>query len=131
MSDLTGYCRHEPGRDEFTCDQCRELMERGSFPLYGFEPLPNGLPRWQHDLKILEEFLGAVVDGLKSFEVRRNDRDFRVGDVLNLKEWDNLHEAFTGVRVQRRVSYITDYEQKPGFVVLGLQNWLVIRARKV
>ncbi|MEG0259568.1 MAG: DUF3850 domain-containing protein [Lysinibacillus sp.] len=33
-----------------------------------------------HDLKILPEYLEAVVSGKKTFEIRKNDRDFQVGD---------------------------------------------------
>ena len=34
--------------------------------------------------------------GAKTCEVRINDRDFRVGDVLELKEFDHERETFTG-----------------------------------
>ena len=37
-----------------------------------------------HDLKTLAQFWDAVYDGKKTFEVRRNDRDFQVGEWLNL-----------------------------------------------
>ena len=30
--------------------------------------------------------------GIKSFEYRRNDRDFKVGDLLLLREWDPTQE---------------------------------------
>lgn len=41
----------------------------------------------QHDLKATPADYGAVVSGDKTFVVRRNDRDFRVGDTLRLHEW--------------------------------------------
>lgn len=73
-----------------------------------------------HELKIKPEYFAAVVSGDKTFEIRNNaDRNFQVGDTLSLKAWDG---EFTGQTVERTVSYITDFEQKQGYVVLGLQK---------
>lgn len=73
-----------------------------------------------HELKIKPEYFAAVVSGDKTFEIRNNaDRNFQVGDTLLLWEWDG---GFTSQTVERSVSYITDFEQKPGYVVLGLVN---------
>jgi len=72
----------------------------------------------RHELKIKPEYFSAVVTGEKTFEIRNNaDRNFQVGDTLILKSWDG---EFNGNYVKRTVSYITDFEQKPGYVVLGL-----------
>lgn len=73
-----------------------------------------------HELKIKPEYFAAVVTGDKTFEIRNNaDRNFQVGDTLLLWEWNG---GFTGRTAERTVSYITDFEQKPGYVVLGLAN---------
>lgn len=73
-----------------------------------------------HELKIKPEYFAAVVSGDKTFEIRNNaDRNFKVGDTLLLWEWD---EGLTSQTAERTVSYITDFEQKPGYVVLGLAN---------
>lgn len=74
----------------------------------------------KHELKIKPEYFAAVFFGEKTFEIRNNaDRNFQVGDTLMLKAWDG---EFTGDFVEKVVSYITDFEQKPGYVVLGLVN---------
>jgi len=74
----------------------------------------------KHELKIKPEYFAAIYFGEKTFEIRNNaDRNFQVGDTLLLKAWDG---EFTGDFVEKVVSYITDFEQKPGYVVLGLAN---------
>lgn len=73
-----------------------------------------------HFLKTWPEYFQAVVEDRKPFEIRRNDRDYAVGDVLVLQEWCPVKGDYTGNYVKRCVSYLTDFEQKPGFVVLGL-----------
>ncbi|EOS7882279.1 DUF3850 domain-containing protein [Enterococcus hirae] len=72
-----------------------------------------------HELKILPVYFEAVVNGRKQFEIRKNDRDFQVGDQLILKEWNK--DGFTGRACQSEITYITDYMQKNGYVVLSIR----------
>ena len=41
-----------------------------------------------HKVKTLPSFFAAQRDGLKLFEVRRNDRDYAVGDTFVSREFD-------------------------------------------
>jgi uncharacterized protein YqfB (UPF0267 family) len=88
----------------------------------GFLVAPGACAKWEHDLKILPEFFPEVVGGRKTFEIRRNDCDFRVGDVLHLMEWDG--QRFTGLSVSKSVPYVTNFEQKAGMVVMSLAQWI-------
>lgn len=50
----------------------------------------------------------AVRVGLKRHEVRVNDRGFQVGDWINLHEWDQETETYSGETVHARVTFITE-----------------------
>ncbi|EAE2532704.1 TPA_asm: RNA-binding protein [Listeria monocytogenes] len=71
-----------------------------------------------HKLKILPKHFIDIMEGRKTFEIRKNDRDYEVGDMLILREWDGEYTIF---HIPAEVTYITDYEQKDGFVVLGIK----------
>ncbi|MBO0962511.1 DUF3850 domain-containing protein [Neobacillus sp. MM2021_6] len=71
-----------------------------------------------HDLKILPEYFSAVREGLKTFEIRKNDRDYQVGDTVELLEYDRDH--YTGDSLLCEITYITNYEQKEGYVVFSI-----------
>jgi hypothetical protein len=75
-----------------------------------------------HYLKCWPEYFQAVKSGAKPFEIRENDRDYKVGDVLILKEWHMGMQKYTGDEEERTISYMTTYNQKSGYVVLGLSN---------
>ena len=63
----------------------------------------------RHVLKILPTFYNRVKLGLKPFEIRRNDdRDFRLHDELELREWSRYPKEyeFTGRALLATVSYI-------------------------
>src|ERR1041385_2836695 len=73
-----------------------------------------------HDLKTWPAFFTPLADGVKHFEIRRNDRIFRVGDDLLLREYDPHRQQYTGREVRRTIIYMTNFNQLDGFVVLGL-----------
>lgn len=77
----------------------------------------------KHELKIWPEFFQAVEDGRKTFEIRRKDRQYQVGDILKLMEYDPVRNEYTGSAVLVRVTYILDDPNfvLPGYVVLGIQ----------
>ncbi|WP_339012617.1 DUF3850 domain-containing protein [Lactococcus garvieae] len=42
-----------------------------------------------HELKLDIKYFEDVKSGKKNFEIRKNDRDFQIGDVLELKAYKN------------------------------------------
>lgn len=59
-----------------------------------------------HGLKCWPEFFQAIHTGKKTFELRVNDRDFKVGDVLLIREWDPKTKKYTGRKLVRDVTYL-------------------------
>lgn len=77
--------------------------------------------RTEHELKIRSEFFLRVATNQKTFEIRKNDRDFQVGDILILKEWrdgDGYVDYSNALR--REIVYISTFMQQHGYVVLGI-----------
>jgi len=94
-----------------------------------------------HELKVWPEFFAQVVAGRKRFEIRPDDRGFKVGDEVKLREWDpkcykeDVPFGYTGSECSVRVTYITDFGQpsKKGVrqVVLGISEpWAVLSNRE-
>lgn len=74
-----------------------------------------------HKLKILPEYFEAVIDGRKKFELRNADRDYSVGDILDLREYDSKTCTYTGRRVLCFVTYILDLQPLlQGHVILSI-----------
>ncbi|QJD54428.1 hypothetical protein P9A28_gp42 [Sphingomonas phage Eidolon] len=79
-----------------------------------------------HELKCHPHFFAAIAAGKKTFEIRRNDRDYRIGDMLNLREYDPTF-GHTGRRLSGlEIVYMMMAEDfpaiLPGFVIMGLRG---------
>ncbi|UOE78430.1 DUF3850 domain-containing protein (plasmid) [Parageobacillus thermoglucosidasius] len=74
----------------------------------------------KHRLKTWPEYFEAVLSGKKTFEIRKNDRDFRVNDLLLLQEYNPKTEEYTGREVLVEVTYITDFGQPDNQVVMSI-----------
>lgn len=75
-----------------------------------------------HELKILPEHFTPVLDELKTAELRKNDRNFSVGDKLVLLEWNG---DYTGDGTVRYVSHVADVgSYLPGYVLLSMVKYL-------
>lgn len=77
-----------------------------------------------HELKTWTTYFEAILKGIKTFEVRNNDRNFQKEDILILKEWDNDKSEYTGRQISRDVSYILQGGQfgiEDGYVVMAIK----------
>jgi len=87
----------------------------------------------EHDLKTWPSFFNAIAEGRKTFEARRADRDFDVGDVLILHEWDPTRNGsalsdcagYTTREMRVRVTYVLrggEFGVLPGYCVMAIQR---------
>ncbi len=60
----------------------------------------------KHELKCWPKYFEAILSNDKLFEVRLDDRDFQLGDILQLREWEPDARRYTGRQLSRRVTYI-------------------------
>lgn len=92
-----------------------------------------------HELKVEPPHFDALMDGSKTFEVRKNDRGFQAGDALKLWDFDPGRCGTGGRRckpgsgcpayirsITRRVTFVYSGDPRfggiePGFVVLGIE----------
>lgn len=76
-----------------------------------------------HELKCLPDFFRAMKLGLKSFEYRKNDRNFQLNDMLFLREYEPEDDTYTGRALLRRVTFlVTDCPGLPdGYCVMQVE----------
>ena len=74
-----------------------------------------------HELKILPKYFEQVWLENKNFELRKNDRDYKVGDYIRLLEFNN--GTYTVRECSRKILYIlrdcSEYGLIDGFVILS------------
>jgi len=78
-----------------------------------------------HHLKCWPVYFSRLVSMEKTFEVRRNDRDFQTGDYIDLLEYDLEKQKFTGASMALKITYILHGGAmgiQSGFCVLGIQR---------
>lgn len=73
-----------------------------------------------HELKIKQEFAVKYYNGYKPWEIRKKDRDFKVGDSINFTIIE------TGHKYTREIIYVFEGEEyglKKGYCVLTLSGY--------
>ena len=90
----------------------------------------------EHILKLNDRYFDAVANGIKTFEIRKNDRDYKVGDTLVLKEVNDDGRRLTypnhdlgmnlDYEVKVAVTYILTHDEfdgiSEGYVALGIRR---------
>lgn len=76
-----------------------------------------------HSLKILPEFFNEIITGKKTFEIRKDDRGFKVGDTLVLNEIAPISGIYTGRKTVVKITYIFRggrFGLEEGFVIMSI-----------
>lgn len=83
--------------------------------------------RVTHKLKIWTSFADCVLDGTKTFEVRRNDRGFQKGDTIVFEVMDDggvLHNTFHELNGKEyTITYVLNgWGLKDDYVAFGIRG---------
>ena len=74
--------------------------------------------------KILPQYIYAVINGEKTFELRKDDDGIEVGDHVILREWTG--ENYTGLSIEVEVTYVLrnveQYGLMNGFCIFGIRK---------
>lgn len=76
-----------------------------------------------HDLKIKPEYLEAILVGEKNFELRKDDRGYKVGDYIRLYEYENGQETgkfSSPLLIKFILRDCKQYGLMDGYCILGL-----------
>ncbi len=78
-----------------------------------------------HELKTWQPYFHAVLTGAKSFELRKDDRAYTIGDALVLREWNPDTSNYTDNWIRVRVTYLVrdapHFGLMPGYVIIGIE----------
>lgn len=83
----------------------------------------------EHRVKTWPPFFKDALLGKKPFELRINDRDYKVGDILVQEEFDPELKDYTGMKHRQEIIYVMKAEDLPGqwglkegWCILGLKE---------
>jgi len=81
----------------------------------------------EHELKCWLGPFDAMAQGHKTFEFRKNDRDFEVGDTLRLRRFQPIGQKYTGEVMVRTVTHIlrNGFGLPDGYCVMSLDSALL------
>jgi hypothetical protein len=86
-----------------------------------------------HELKTFTQFFQPILDGYKTFEIRLNDRDFHVGDLIILSEIDPDNCLDTGRKSAFRITYILTSDDfhgiSHGYVCMSIIPYIIPEVR--
>jgi hypothetical protein len=83
------------------------------------------MPEYDHELKVWPAYFHPICEGVKTFDVRRDDRGFQRGQVLRLREWLMYSSSYTGNEEYVRIEWILTGGQmgiEPGYVVMAIKR---------
>jgi ParB family transcriptional regulator, chromosome partitioning protein len=76
-----------------------------------------------HQVKCWNDYFEAIASGDKTFDLRKDDRNYAVDDHVVFEEFRQAVGEYTGRVTRRRIKYILrDFDGlQPGYCILGLE----------
>jgi len=98
--------------------------KRGRSETTGAGKYVLGGERMKHELKTWPEYYRATIGRKKLFEIRKNDREYKTGDILLLKEYNPETKKYTGRHTTVKVIYMLDKQPfvPPGYVCMSIKS---------
>jgi len=84
-----------------------------------------------HHVKSWPQYFRAITTGQRTHDLRRNDRDYKVGDTMILEEFNPTTQAYTGHKCEVEITSITSMSQPcavssealdPAFCILSIRR---------
>lgn len=72
-----------------------------------------------HFIKIEPKYFLHVIGKNKKNEIRKNDRKYKIGDIVVLQEYEKETNSYTGRTAIVEITYITSFMQKRNIVVFS------------
>jgi hypothetical protein len=82
-------------------------------------------------MKSWSHFFDAIVKREKRHDLRKMDRPFKIGDVLELRRFDNIKGEYTGEVAYCEVTYITSKDTPCAFSSAVLDDGFCILSLKI
>jgi hypothetical protein len=84
-----------------------------------------------HHVKSWAQYFGPITTDQRTHDLRRNDRDYKVGDTMILEEFDPTTQKYTGQKCEVEITSMTSMSQPcavssealdPAFCILSIRR---------
>lgn len=119
-SEKTEEQRYSEEQDRIDRETAVRLRERADIEKMQSIPSDNETDTKIHDVKLAAMYYDDVISGRKPFELRKNDRNYRVGEIL--REHECIDGEETGRIIVADIIYLLeDYTGlQEGYCILGI-----------
>lgn len=114
----TAEQRYNEEQEKIDRETARKLKEQEE----AVKTLPSEKEKKVHSVKIGKEFFEDVKNNVKTFELRKNDRNYKAGEILELHEYEAGEE--TGRTCRKLITYMLKEFTglQDGYCILGLKD---------
>lgn len=119
-AEKTDEQRYSDEQDKIDRDTKKKLQEQADMEKMAKLPSDGKVGHKTHEVKIAASYYGDIVSGKKKFELRKNDRGYKVGDSLKMLEVKD--GKYTGRTIDADIIYmLEDYTGlEEGYCILGI-----------